>query len=107
MTSNNMICLCTDSWFVVQEYARFLRRWQVDSVFFAQQNLSSKKDDYGLWVNQEDYITQTKNKRFVDEESQLTGLLSNAKKLIKNLEKSCKTNEQLIRANEQLLGFAS
>lgn len=108
MTSNaNMICICHDSLFFVQEYVRFLQRWQVASIFHSQKVLSDEKDTYALWVNEKDYVKQTRDKRFKDEESQLTRLLSSTKTLIKNLEVSCETNEQLIQANERLLGLAS
>ena len=108
MTSNtNMVCICHDSLFFVQEYVRFLRRWQVASVFHSQKVISEDKDTYALWVNEEDYVKQTRDKRFKDEEAQLTRLLSSTKTLIENLEESCATNEQLIQANERLLGFAS
>lgn len=109
MTSNtnNMVCICHDSLFFVQEYVRFLRRWQIASVFHSQNVLSGNNDTYALWVNEEDYMKQTRDKRFLDEQTQLTKLLSSTKTLIRNLEVSCETNEKLIRANEQLLGFAS
>lgn len=108
MTSNtNMVCICHESLFFVQEYVRFLRRWQIASVFHSHKVLSEDHDTYALWVNEEDYAKQTQDNRFKDEEKQLTKLLSSTKTLIRNLEVSCETNEKLIRANEQLLGFAS
>ena len=108
MTSNaNMICICHESLFFVQEYVRFLRRWQIASVFYSHKVLSEDNDTYALWVDEKDYEKQTANHNFKDEETQLTKLLRSTKSLIRNLEKSCETNEKLIRANEQLLGFAS
>lgn len=109
MTSNtnNMVCIYHDSLVFVQEYVRFLRRWQVASVFLSQKVISEDKDTYALWVNEEDYKRQTMDERFKDEETQLARLILRTKKLIKNLEESCKTNEKLIQANEKLLGFVS
>ena len=108
MTSKaNMICICHESLFFVQEYVRFLRRWQIASVFYSHKVLSEDHDTYALWVSEEDYEKQTANTNFKDEEKQITKLLKSTKTLIRNLEISCETNEKLIQANEQLLGFAS